>query len=194
MFEKLIENPVFALLTGLTGILAAVNNFIGMLSFPPFWSDVLFASLMLAFTAYWMSVLIITVKRNQERRRNLPTVGRFNGLGGVLLLLAVLVGLCAWSSLLPLEHLKQPRWHICGTFIAACSHKLCIQAFDEKGRKILNRCSVVDDAGYLDVGSRNWWTYRPDSVTAQCGDTVSAKVGIDSHMLDQSCTGVIKLP
>src|SRR5262249_823658 len=69
MNNPLIENPLLSVLTGITGLLAGVNTFIGSLGVPPFWADTFLALILSYMLVHWVRQIILSWKKQQRQSR-----------------------------------------------------------------------------------------------------------------------------
>jgi hypothetical protein len=202
LIQFLKENPLLTIVTTISAVLTALNTFIGAFGLPPFWADV-FVSTMLAYSAiYWC----LHTWRDTKRKRRIIGLapGPKDGSGSLTKLLKpigisalipiTLIALFAWNAALPILHLRETQWVLCGTFVSTCTSNSCIELYGMRNRKITNRCYYFDDdSGYLYLKSPNWWTYKPESVSSRCDGKTSGSDLLDQAMFDSSCEGIFKV-
>lgn len=199
---KLIDNPALAIASSVTLLLATVHTFVGSLGLGPFWSDSLVSLLVVFTTIYWginlttnrkPSDRVIGLHRQVKKKSGLRRI--MTGIDSSIFVLLLLVGLFVWKAVVPINHLRNSSWNLCGTFVSSCPEKPCLELFDYQGRKLYDRCLYFDDdTGYKNLRPRNWWTYKPESFTVSCQGNTSAQTTIPQAMFDSSCEAKVDVP
>jgi hypothetical protein len=194
--SKLKENPILSVTTAMTGILAALNSFVDGTGLPPFWGDCGVTILITMTVIYWGMVMARSIAANVSARgRAARLADFFRGTGTALLLLLFLVMLLIWTARLPVRHLLTGKWSICGEVIVTCSRRPCLFLFDEKGRRIMDDCVVLqDDSGYFHIPDQKYWVYRPVSLGVACESSgAPIHFPMDNQMFSSSCDAIINL-
>ena len=118
------SNTVVVAITAVSGLVAAVNAFVGLWGAPAFWSDCASAALMGCLSSIWLKRIISKAHSNRVLRGSAATIqDRLRGLDFPISVFVILVGLFAWSAWLPLAHAFRPKWFLCGTFVSKCQKK-----------------------------------------------------------------------
>lgn len=200
MFSKLLENPILTIATTITALVTVLNNLVGSLGLPAFWSDVM-ASIIIGYTtAYWLIYIFKELKK-RDRVVGITTNSskksffkRLLGVSGIAAVVPALLALLVWNIVPPLQHIRNPHWTLCGTFTLSCSKKPCLILFDSRNRQIADDCYLLDDdSGYKYMTPSHWWTYQPVSVLIRCDGKNSERMNINESMFELTCDGRMDL-
>ena len=202
MIDFLQKNPLLAAITGIGAVLTALNSFAGAFGFPPFWADVLVSALLACIGIYWCLAILREMKRRAsviglgaKPKKKLSFISRFaRAAGGSIIVPIILMIPFGWNVAPPAVHFKETDWVLCGTFVVPCTGEACIELYDERNRKVTDRCYPFDDdSGYKKLSTPNWWTYKPQAVELRCDGKLSGRSYLDAAMFSRSCDGVSKI-
>ena len=201
MLRTLADNPVLTALTGVTGALATIQQFVGSTGLPPFLTDLLTSGLIAVCGGFWILRMVPPPEmgslvghdgnmlvRRRSRAQMIPSVVCACGS-------AMLVG---WWARAPAYHSVKTmitgRWQICGEFHSRCGRSACLRFLDADNRPSLSSCTeLMDDSGYARLTAPSFISYAPRFATAMCDGVAGVAVRLPDEILDGSCGGRVTM-
>jgi hypothetical protein len=196
VFQK---SPFLTASTAVAGLLTCLNTLSVSLALPPFWLDSITGAICLFVAANWFTSVLL-----HERRVIFYSASRALGetplkafIGSLVrprtLALLFIPSLLLIASLLflsnPIQRLLQPKWSLCGIFIARCENP-CIALLDSRKRDVLGTCLPRgDDSGYREIKPPSFSTYRPAFISVECDGKTGTTSEISYKMFSPKCEG-----